>query len=119
MMELINPIQIIRCVIGDLYTPADYWRTEYFCTKRTPWYLRIFGVNKDKYEWVIYKAIYGKPQRHRWFETYYTSRAKFNIKVEEYFFDENWIVARKAYVKLYFSVEGIMCKYFYYNVERD
>lgn len=48
MLELINPNQIARCVIGDLYTPADYWRTQYFCTKRTPWYLRIFGVNKDK-----------------------------------------------------------------------
>lgn len=118
-VELINPNQIARCVIGDLYTPADYWRTKYFCTKRTPWYLRIFGVNKDKYEWVIYKAIYGEPQRHRWFETYYTSRDKFNKKEEAYFCDENWIVSRKAYVKLYLSDGSKICKYFYDNVERD
>lgn len=119
-VELINPNQIVRCVIGDLLKPSGWWKTEYACTWRTPWFLRIFGINKDKYEWVIYQGIYEEPYRQHWlFHNYYSSRDEFNKKHKDYYCDENWVVSRKAYAKIYFSDGSKICKYFYDNAERD
>ena len=119
-IELINPNHIVKCVIGDVLKPSGWWKTKYACTWHTPWFLRIFGINKDKYEWVIYQGIYEEPYRQHWlFHNYYSSRDEFNQKEEAYFCDENWIVTRKAYVKLYFSDGSKICKYFSDNVERD
>lgn len=120
-VELINPIQIIRCVTGDV-CESPTWKAIYHRVKRTPWYLRIFNIYKDKYEWVIYnRAYYGEwSDKHPcWFFPYYISIDKFNKEQEGYFCDENWIVSRKAYVKLYFSDGSKIYKYFYDNAERD
>ena len=120
MKELINPIQIIRCVIGDLCMSGT-WKAIYCRVKRTPWYLRIFNIYKDKYEWVIYNKAYGEwDYRHPlWFSPYYISRDKFNKEEEEYFCNEYWKISRKAYVKLYFSDGTKIYKYFFNNAERD
>lgn len=120
MKELINPIQIIRCVIGDL-SKSGTWTALYCRVKRTPWYLRIFNIYKDKYEWVIYNKVYGKwSDKHPWwFFPYYISRDEFNKEEEEYFCNEYWQISRKAYVKLYFSDGTKICKYFFNNAERD
>lgn len=119
-IELINPNHIVKCVIGDVLKPSGWWKTKYACTWRTPWFLRIFGINKDKYEWVIYQGIYEEPYRQHWlFHNYYSSRDEFNKLHDEYYCDENWVVTRKAYVKLYFSDGSKICKYFSGNAERD
>lgn len=119
-VKLINPRQIVRCVIGDLIKPSTIWRTRYSRTKRTPWYLRIFGIYKDKYEWTIYNEMYGPPRCDHWFyQKYYTSREEFNKLHDEYYCDENWVVSRKAFVKL-FLADGIRIhKCFSDNTERD
>lgn len=119
-IKLINPNHIVRCVIGDALKPSGLWKTQNACMWRTPWFLRIFGINKDKYEWVIYQGIYEEPYRQHWlFHNYYSSRDEFNKDHEDYYCDENWIVSRKAYVKLYLSDGSKICKYFYDNAERD
>ena len=122
-VELINPKQIVRCVIGDRLTPSGWWVTEYACTRRTPWFLRIFGVNKDKYEWVIYQRAYDRPYRHHWFQNYYTSRDEFNEMQEEYYCecdaDGKWVVSRKAFVKLFFSDGTTIVRRFHDDKDRD
>ena len=123
-VELINPKQIVRCVIGDRLTPSGWWKTEYACTRRTPWFLRIFGVNKDKYEWVIYQGIYKEPYRQHWlFNNYYSSRDEFNKKYEDYYCecdaDGKWVVSRKAFVKLFFSDGTTIVRRFHNDKDRD
>lgn len=123
-IELINPNHIVKCVIGDVLKPSGWWKTEYACTWRTPWFLRIFGINKDKYEWVIYQGIFEEPYRQHWlFHNYYSSRDEFNKKEEgyycEYCDDGKWEVWRKAFIKLYFSDGTTIVRYFYTNEERN
>lgn len=119
-IKLINPRQIVRCVIGDLIKPSSIWRPRYYCTKRTPWYLRIFGINKDKSELTIYNETYGPPRRSHWFyQEYYTSREEFNKMFDEYYCDENWVVSRKAFVKLFLADGTRILKCFSDNTERD
>jgi hypothetical protein len=120
-IELINPNSIVKCVIGDVLKPSRWWKTKYACIRRTPWFLRIFGIYKDKYEWVIYQGIYEEPYRQHWLfhNLYYSSRDEFNKEHEDYYCDENWIVSRKAFVKLFLADGTRILKCFSDNTERD
>ena len=119
-IKLINPNHIVRCVIGDALKPSALWKTEYACMWRTPWFLRIFGINKDKYGWVIYQGIFKEPYRQHWlFHNYYSSRDEFNKKFDEFYCDENWVVSRKAFVKMFLADGTRILKCFSDNTERD
>ena len=118
-IELINPNHIVRCVIGDVLKPSGWWKAKYACMRRTPWFLRIFGIYKDKYEWVIYEAIHEKLYCHHLFKNYYSSRDEFNKKHKDYYCDENWVVSRKAFVKLFLADGTSILKCFSDNTERD